>query len=301
MLFGKQCAVEAHRYCERAVDLVRDLVREHDMQSDFEYTGFLRLATRPGYVKRIQHDLELLTKMGITGIEWIDADKARAEVNSPLVMGAWWEPRCGLLNPAKHVREMKRVAQSAGAVIYEQTPVTEIRRYRKFKLQTPGGTLTADHAQDMEARGLAARARILGEATEAELRGAYRVADVLLFPSHYEGFGFPVLEAMASGLPVVTSGAGTVHAPRREIRSSPHSSSDHTQRRGLKENRTGSAWPTNGGGPVVANAWSALPATTAAKSPMATRPVRARSRPQLRAASSRSRNISAPMATRIAR
>jgi glycosyltransferase involved in cell wall biosynthesis len=34
------------------------------------------------------------------------------------------------------------------------------------------------------------------------------MADVLLFPSLYEGFGFPVLEAFASGLPVVTSGAG---------------------------------------------------------------------------------------------
>src|SRR5438045_1420257 len=38
----------------------------------------------------------------------------------------------------------------------------------------------------------------------------YRVADVLLFPSLYEGFGFPVIEAFASGLPVVTSGAGAL-------------------------------------------------------------------------------------------
>jgi len=127
MLFGKQCAVEAHRYCERAVDLVRDLVKEHNIQSDFEYTGFLRIATTPGYVRRIHHDLDLLTQMGVTGITWLDADQTRAEVNSPLALGAWWEPRCGLLNPAKHVREMKRVAQSAGAVIYEQTPVAEIR------------------------------------------------------------------------------------------------------------------------------------------------------------------------------
>ncbi|HWZ27973.1 MAG TPA: glycosyltransferase, partial [Gemmatimonadales bacterium] len=43
---------------------------------------------------------------------------------------------------------------------------------------------------------------------ETTLRRAYRAADVLLFPSLYEGFGFPVLEAFASGLPVVTSGAG---------------------------------------------------------------------------------------------
>jgi len=45
-------------------------------------------------------------------------------------------------------------------------------------------------------------------ADETTLRRAYRASDVLLFPSLYEGFGFPVLEAFASGLPVVTSGAG---------------------------------------------------------------------------------------------
>jgi glycine/D-amino acid oxidase-like deaminating enzyme len=143
-LFGKQRTAEAHRYCERSVNLVRDLIRGHNIQSDFEYTGFLRLATTPGYVKRIQHDLEILTSMGITGIEWIDADKARAEVNSPLVLGAWWEPRCGILNPAKQVRELKRVAQSVGAAICEQTPVTEIKRNGKFTLRTPHGTVTAD-------------------------------------------------------------------------------------------------------------------------------------------------------------
>jgi len=71
-----------------------------------------------------------------------------------------------------------------------------------------GGTFTPEQLTDLEARGLAGRVTALGESSEAELRAAYRAADVLLFPSHYEGFGFPVLEAMASGLPVVTSGAG---------------------------------------------------------------------------------------------
>jgi glycine/D-amino acid oxidase-like deaminating enzyme len=144
MLFGRQRTAEAHRYCERSVDLVHDLIREHDLQSDFEYTGFLRLATTPGYVRRIQHDLELLTGMGITGIEWIDRDRARAEVNSPLVLGAWSEARCGILNPAKQVRERKRIAQERGAVVYEGSPVGRIQRGARFLLQTPHGTVTAD-------------------------------------------------------------------------------------------------------------------------------------------------------------
>jgi glycine/D-amino acid oxidase-like deaminating enzyme len=143
LLFGKQRTLEAHRYSERAVDLVRDLVREHHMQSDFEYTGFLRLATVPGHVKRIQHDLHLLTSMGVTGIEWLEPDQVRAQLNSPLILGAWSEARCGLLNPVKHVRELKRIAQEAGATVYEHSPVTAIRRGPTFTLTTPKGTVTA--------------------------------------------------------------------------------------------------------------------------------------------------------------
>lgn len=144
LFFGQQRTVEAHRYMERAVDYVDALIREHNIQSDYWFPGFLRVATTPGYAKRIQHDLRLLSDMGITGISWLDADQVRNEVDSPLFLGAWWEPRCGLLNPAKQVRELKRVAQQFGAEVYERTPVTEIQRGPRFQLHTPGGVVTAE-------------------------------------------------------------------------------------------------------------------------------------------------------------
>lgn len=144
MLFGQQRTVEAHRYMERAVDYVQELVENYNIASDYEHTGFLRVGTTPGYVKRIQHDMELLTEMGITGLEWWEADRVREQVNSPLFQGAWWEPRCGLLDPAKHVRELKRIAVEAGATIYEETPVLEIKRDDRFILSTPQGRVIAD-------------------------------------------------------------------------------------------------------------------------------------------------------------
>jgi alpha-1,3-rhamnosyl/mannosyltransferase len=49
------------------------------------------------------------------------------------------------------------------------------------------------------------RARRLGFVPRAELPGLYRAADLFVYPSLYEGFGFPPLEAMASGVPVISS------------------------------------------------------------------------------------------------
>jgi glycine/D-amino acid oxidase-like deaminating enzyme len=142
-LFGHQRTVEAHRYMERSVDYVDELVREHHIQSDYWYPGFLRAATTPGYVKRILNDLEILTSLGISGISWIEADNIRKEVDSPRFLGGWWEPRSGLLNPAKQVRELKRLALEAGAQVFEETPVLEIQRDLYFTLLTPAGKLTA--------------------------------------------------------------------------------------------------------------------------------------------------------------
>lgn len=141
--FGHQRTVEAHRYMERAVDYVDSLIKEHAIQSDYWFPGFLRAATTPGYVRRIQHDLEILTSLGVTGIQWLEAGQIRAEVDSPRFLGGWWEPRCGLLNPAKQARQLKRVAQLLGAQIFEDTPVSEIRRGEKLTLHTSQGTVTA--------------------------------------------------------------------------------------------------------------------------------------------------------------
>jgi len=52
--------------------------------------------------------------------------------------------------------------------------------------------------------------RLLGYVSEPERAALYRLASVFAFPSFYEGFGLPPLEAMAAGLPVVASHAGAL-------------------------------------------------------------------------------------------
>jgi glycosyltransferase involved in cell wall biosynthesis len=52
---------------------------------------------------------------------------------------------------------------------------------------------------------LTGRVRFLGHVDTDELACLYRGAECLVFPSRYEGFGLPALEAMASGTPVVAA------------------------------------------------------------------------------------------------
>lgn len=126
--FGKAKAREAHEYADRAVTLLRDLVTELDLDCDYEHTGFLWVATSPKYRTRLLKEIALVHRLGVTGIQLIDHDELLARVDSPSYVGpAWWEPNCGLLNPAKLAWAWGRRNAAAGVRIHERTPVHEIR------------------------------------------------------------------------------------------------------------------------------------------------------------------------------
>jgi len=71
-----------------------------------------------------------------------------------------------------------------------------------------------EHEAELRARvlslGTAHDVRFPAWLDAADLEGLYALADVFVFPSLYEGFGLPVLEAMARGVPVATTGRGSL-------------------------------------------------------------------------------------------
>jgi len=64
--------------------------------------------------------------------------------------------------------------------------------------------------QRIEAAVTAGWARYLGYVENDDLSILFAGAHLFVFPSHYEGFGLPVLEAMASGVPVVCSNSSSL-------------------------------------------------------------------------------------------
>jgi UDP-glucose:(heptosyl)LPS alpha-1,3-glucosyltransferase len=69
-------------------------------------------------------------------------------------------------------------------------------------------TAVATLRRSAHARGLGARVHAVGSC--ADPRAYFHAADALVFPSAYESYGLVVLEALASGLPVVATSTGCV-------------------------------------------------------------------------------------------
>jgi glycosyltransferase involved in cell wall biosynthesis len=57
---------------------------------------------------------------------------------------------------------------------------------------------------------LAERVHFTGYVDQADLTRVYNLAEMAVYPSTYEGFGLPVLEAMACGTPVITTAVSSM-------------------------------------------------------------------------------------------
>nr|NLI51556.1 glycosyltransferase family 4 protein [Propionibacterium sp.] len=85
-----------------------------------------------------------------------------------------------------------------------------VARLDRAHLVVVGGTpdLVAAGRRDAAARGLDGRVHYVGQ--QADPRRFFHAADVFAFPSAYESYGLVILEALASGVPVVASPVGCV-------------------------------------------------------------------------------------------
>ena len=85
------------------------------------------------------------------------------------------------------------------------------QRRTNIRFLRAGGDFSAGERKLIRELGISDCVQYVGSpAGDSELADLYRLADVFAFPSFYEGFGWPPLEAMRCGTPVVASNAGSL-------------------------------------------------------------------------------------------
>jgi glycosyltransferase involved in cell wall biosynthesis len=99
-------------------------------------------------------------------------------------------------------KNLPRLLEALALIPTEHRPVLVIPGYGTFHDDALGNRIAQ--------LGIAGDVRMLGWVTDEELEGLYAAAAVFVMPSLYEGFGLPVLEAMARGLPVACSDRGSL-------------------------------------------------------------------------------------------
>lgn len=120
---------------------------------------------------------------------------AEAELRARLDLG---DRRVVLSPGAKRPhKNLATVLEALAALAPQDRPLLVVSGYR-----TPYEDELRERAA---ALGLAADVRFPAWLDAADLEGLYALAELVVLPSRYEGFGLPVLEAMERGVPVVTS------------------------------------------------------------------------------------------------
>jgi glycosyltransferase involved in cell wall biosynthesis len=118
--------------------------------------------------------------------------------------------------PAAEEAAREPVILSVGAI---QKRKNTLRLVEAFEATAPGWKLMLAGSTGFESEEVLSRISksprrgdiaLLGYVSDERLRALYAKASIFAFPSLDEGFGIPVLEAMAAGLPVVTSNTGAL-------------------------------------------------------------------------------------------
>lgn len=111
-------------------------------------------------------------------------------------------------DPRKNIETLLQVYVWCGETTGEEYPLAINGSPDTLVTSNDGQRMTLQHmAESLDVLDVV---RFIGRVDEADKPAVYAGARALLFPSEYEGFGLPPLEAMACGVPVVGSNASSI-------------------------------------------------------------------------------------------
>lgn len=133
------------RLGERNLDAIEAAVARYAIDCDFERTGEIDVATEPHQLDELREARDAAERLGFTGLELLDRDEVRAEVDSPTFLGGLHDPHgVAMLNPARLAWGLKRACLALGVRIHENTGGLELARSGAgMAVRTPYGRVFA--------------------------------------------------------------------------------------------------------------------------------------------------------------
>ena len=131
---------------EGNLDEIEAAVARYSLDCDFERTGEIDVATEPYQARELREWHEEMSRRGLAeGVEFLDADAVREQVDSPTFQAGLWDRRgVAMLNPAKLAWGLKRACVELGVRVYENTPALTLKPYGPgMAVRTPYGRIRA--------------------------------------------------------------------------------------------------------------------------------------------------------------
>ncbi|MBT2369752.1 FAD-dependent oxidoreductase [Streptomyces sp. ISL-10] len=131
----------------RNLDAIEDTVARYGIDCDFERTGEIDVATEPHQLAELNELHQEATRLGFGGLQMLDRDAVRAEVDSPTFLGGLWDrDGVAMLHPAKLAWGLKQTCLGLGVRIYENTRGLELAPSGPgMAVRTPYGRVLARH------------------------------------------------------------------------------------------------------------------------------------------------------------
>jgi glycine/D-amino acid oxidase-like deaminating enzyme len=143
--FGAERIAPLQRLATQSFSLVEELIREHSISCDYKRSGLLILARNLRGARMLEQEKGACDEAGL-GATLLDGAQASAHFGALKAEAALSHSAQGMLNPARFARGMKRVVESLGVEVFENSHCITLEPARRILVSTSAGRIAADAA-----------------------------------------------------------------------------------------------------------------------------------------------------------
>jgi gamma-glutamylputrescine oxidase len=142
---GREDARRLFDMSVEALDLTQSLIRDYGIDCDY-HPNHVHVAVKRRQVQELElWARELHADYDYESVRFLCRDELQAHVRSDRYLAGLIDPRSGHLHPLKYTQGLARAAETAGAVIYEDSEILRYQDGAQIRVHTAYGTVCCSH------------------------------------------------------------------------------------------------------------------------------------------------------------